>query len=214
MRQGNISVNTENIFPIIKKFLYTDQDIFLRELVSNAVDATRKLDMLIRKGEAERLDFNPQITIHLDKDAKTLTISDDGLGMDEEEVIKYLSDIAFSSAEEFAEKFKDLDDRAEIIGHFGLGFYSAFMVAEKVTVVSRSFKGEGAIQWESEGKTEYTLSEATRDRRGSDIILHISEEGEGYLDEGKIQGLLTTYCKFMPVPIVFGENTVEEGEGE
>ena len=214
MRQGNISVNTENIFPIIKKFLYTDQDIFLRELVSNAVDATRKLDMLIRKGEAERLDFNPQITIHLDKEAKTLTISDDGLGMDEEEVIKYLSDIAFSSAEEFAEKFKDLDDRAEIIGHFGLGFYSAFMVAEKVTVVSRSYKGEGAIQWESEGKTEYTLSEATRDRRGSDIILHISEEGEDYLDEGKIQGLLTTYCKFMPVPIVFGENTVEEGEGE
>ena len=168
MRQGNISVNTENIFPIIKKFLYTDQDIFLRELVSNAVDATRKLDMLIRKGEAERLDFNPQITIHLDKEAKTLTISDDGLGMDEEEVIKYLSDIAFSSAEEFAEKFKDLDDRAEIIGHFGLGFYSAFMVAEKVTVVSRSYKGESAIQWESEGKTEYTLSEASRDRRGSD----------------------------------------------
>ena len=180
MRQGNISVNTENIFPIIKKFLYTDQDIFLRELVSNAVDATRKLDMLIRKGEAERLDFNPQITIHLDKEAKTLTISDDGLGMNEEEVIKYLSDIAFSSAEEFAEKFKDLDDRAEIIGHFGLGFYSAFMVAEKVTVVSRSYKGEVAIQWESEGKTEYTLSEATRDRRGSDIILHISEEGEDY----------------------------------
>ena len=214
MRQGNISVNTENIFPIIKKFLYTDQDIFLRELVSNAVDATRKLDMLIRKGEAERLDFNPQIKIHLDKEAKTLTISDDGLGMNEEEIIKYLSDIAFSSAEEFAEKFKDLDDRAEIIGHFGLGFYSAFMVAEKVTVVSLSYKEESAIQWESEGKTEYTLSEATRDRRGSDIILHISEEGEDYLDEGKIQGLLTTYCKFMPIPIVFGENAVEEGEGE
>ena len=180
MRQGNISVNTENIFPIIKKFLYTDQDIFLRELVSNAVDATRKLDMLIRKGEAERLDFNPQITIHLDKEAKTLTISDDGLGMDEEEVIKYLSDIAFSSAEEFAEKFKDLDDRAEIIGHFGLGFYSSFMVSDKVEIITKSYKDEPAAHWICDGSPEYSLKKSEKKERGTEIILHISKDSKDY----------------------------------
>lgn len=213
MNKGQISVQSENIFPIIKQFLYSDQDIFLRELVSNAVDATQKLKTLARKGEYKGSTEGLQITISIDPDKKTLTISDQGLGMTEEEVKKYLNQMALSSANDFLEKYKD--EGSGIIGHFGLGFYSAFMVAKKVEVVTRSWQeGAQAVKWICEGDPEYTIEEATRDEIGTDVILHIEGDDEEYLKENVIADLLDKYCKFLPVPIQFGtkEIPVETGE--
>ncbi len=218
MNKGQISVQSENIFPIIKQFLYSDQDIFLRELVSNAVDATQKLKTLARKGEYKGSTENLQITISIDPDKKTLTISDQGLGMTEEEVKKYLNQMALSSANDFLEKYKD--EGSGIIGHFGLGFYSAFMVAKKVEVITRSWQeGAQAVKWTCEGDPVYTIEEASRDEIGTDVILHIEGEDEEYLQESTIADLLDKYCKFLPIPIQFGTKeipvaTEEEDEDE
>ena len=215
MKTGNISVQSENIFPIIKKFLYSDQEIFLRELVSNAVDATTKLKTLASKGEFKGELGDTTIHIALDKENKTLTISDHGIGMSEEEVLKYLNQMAFSSAQEFVEKYEDTD---AIIGHFGLGFYSAFMVSDQVDVISRSYREEGtdATKWSCDGEPNYTLEEVSRDRRGTDIILHISDDAVEYLEDKRIEELLNKYCRFLPVEIQFGtkEHVEFEGEGD
>ncbi len=212
MAKGKISVQTENIFPIIKKFLYSDQEIFLRELVSNAVDATSKANTLALRGEIKGELGDTTIEISVDKDAKTLTISDKGIGMSTDEVKKYLNQVAFSSAEEFLEKYKD---DASIIGHFGLGFYSAFMVADKVEVITKSYKeDEGAAKWTCEGDPEYTIGKAKKTDRGTDIILHISEDSLEYLEENRIQELLDKYCKFLPVLIKFGTKTETSYDGE
>jgi molecular chaperone HtpG len=208
MLKGNISVQTENIFPIIKKFLYSDQEIFLRELVSNAVDATTKLKTLAKRGEVSGEIGETNIEIKIDKDAKTLTISDKGIGLTADEAQRYLSEVAFSSASEFMEKYQE----GAIIGHFGLGFYSAFMVAKQVVVVSKSYKNEPAVRWTCDGTTEYTIEEADKTSRGSDIILHISDDEMEYLDEHKIEGLLEKYCKFLPVEIVFGTEKNDDVE--
>jgi molecular chaperone HtpG len=208
MLKGNISVQTENIFPIIKKFLYSDQEIFLRELVSNAVDATTKLKTLAKRGEISGEIGETNIEIKIDKEAKTLTISDKGIGLTADEAQRYLSEVAFSSASEFMEKYQE----GSIIGHFGLGFYSAFMVAKQVVVVSKSFKDEPAVRWTCDGTTEYTIEEADKTSRGSDIILHISDDEMEYLDEHKIEGLLEKYCKFLPVEIVFGTEKNDDVE--
>ena len=189
MQRGNISAQTENIFPIIKKFLYSDQEIFLRELISNAVDATTKLQTLSRRGELNGETGEVTIDILLDEKNKTLTIRDRGIGMTEEEVMKYLNQVAFSSAQEFIDKYKD---DASIIGHFGLGFYSAFMVATKVEVDTLSWKeGSKAVLWSCDGSPEYTLSEGSRLERGTDIILHIGDEGKEYLEKKKTEELET-----------------------
>jgi molecular chaperone HtpG len=208
MLKGNISVQTENIFPIIKKFLYSDQEIFLRELVSNAVDATTKLRTLAKRGEVSGEIGETNIEIKIDNEAKTLTISDKGIGLTADEAQRYLSEVAFSSASEFMEKYQE----GSIIGHFGLGFYSAFMVAKQVVVVSKSHKDAPAVRWTCDGTTEYTIEEADKTSRGTDIILHISDDELEYLDEYKIEGLLEKYCKFLPVEIVFGTETKEEKE--
>ncbi|MFP4289973.1 MAG: molecular chaperone HtpG [Bacteroidales bacterium] len=204
MQKGKIDVSTENIFPIIKKFLYSDHEIFLRELVSNAVDATQKLNTLINVGEYKGETGEQKIVISLDKKKKTLTVSDNGVGMDEEELKKYLNQIAFSSAEEFLQKYKDQANA--IIGHFGLGFYSAFMVARKVEVITKSYK-EGAepVKWECDGSPEYVISEATRADVGTDVVLHMDKDSEEFLEESKINELLRKYCKFLPVPVAFGK---------
>lgn len=207
MEHGHISVQSENIFPIIKKFLYTDHEIFLRELISNAVDATQKLKTLARRGEYKGSVDDVSIRVILDQEAGTLTISDDGLGMTEEEVKKYLNQLALSSANEFLEKYKD--EGSGIIGHFGLGFYSAFMVAEKVEVVTKSWQDDaGAVRWTCEGDPTYTLEESVRDTVGTDVILHITEDEKDFLEEGTIAGLLDKYCKFLPVPIQFGTKEI------
>jgi len=214
MQKGSISVQTENIFPIIKQFLYSDQEIFLRELVANAVDATTKLKTLAAGGKVKEDIGDITIEIIADKEANTLTIKDKGIGMSEEEVMKYLNQVAFSSAQEFLEKYKN---ESSIIGHFGLGFYSAFMVADKVEVVTKSYvdTNEGAT-WTCTGDPEYTLDKNDKKERGTEIILHINEESKEYLEEGRIQGLLDKYCKFLPVPIKFGtkKEYIKEGEGE
>lgn len=214
MQKGNINVQTENIFPIIKKFLYSDHDIFLRELVSNAVDATKKVEVLAKKGEVKGDVSNLQIEVKIDKDAKTLTISDNGIGMTAEEIDKYINQIAFSSAEEFLEKFKGTDDKAQIIGHFGLGFYSAFMVADRVDIITKSYKDEPASKWSCDGSPEYTIEETEKAERGTDIILHINEESTEFLETFKIRELLTKYCKFLPVPIKFGTEDYEVATGK
>jgi molecular chaperone HtpG len=214
MQKGSINVQTENIFPIIKKFLYSDQDIFLRELVSNAVDATQKLILFSKKGDVKGALGNTQIEIKLDKEAKTITVSDKGIGMTSGEIEKYINQIAFSSAEEFIEKFKGIDDKAQIIGHFGLGFYSAFMVADHVEIITKSFTDAPASKWSCDGSPNYTLEEADKLERGTDIILHINDESLEFLEEGKIRGLLTKYCKFLPIPIKFGEESIKEATGE
>ncbi len=214
MQKGNISVQTENIFPIIKKFLYSDQEIFLRELISNAVDATSKIKSLTSRGEHKGDLGNLTIEVKLDKKAKTLTISDKGLGMTEEEVGKYLNQIAISSAQEFVEKYKD---EANIIGKFGLGFYSAFMVADKVEVNTKSWQeGEKAVIWSCEGNPNFTIKGSKKKDRGTDITLHISDDSAEFLEESRIEELLTKYCKFLPVEIKFGtkKETIEEGEGD
>lgn len=212
MATGNISVQAENIFPIIKKFLYSDQEIFLRELVSNAVDATTKVKTIVSKGDKNLELGDLTIQVKLDKDAKTLTISDRGIGMTESEVVKYLTEVAFSSAEDFLKKYKD---EAAIIGHFGLGFYSAFMVADKVEVITKSHKKTvKAVKWTCKGDPEYDIEPADKKDRGTDIVLHISDDALEYLEEGKISGLLEKYCKFLPIPIQFGTKTESTFEGE
>ncbi|MDZ7877413.1 MAG: molecular chaperone HtpG [Saprospiraceae bacterium] len=209
MIKGNISVHTENIFPIIKKFLYSDQEIFLRELISNAVDATTKVQTLAKRGEVEGELGNTRIEIVADKKAKTLTIKDKGVGLTADEAQRYLSEVAFSSASEFLEKYKE----GNIIGHFGLGFYSAFMVADRVEVISKSYKkDEKAVRWTCDGSPEYTLEEVDRTERGTDIILHISEDDKDYLEEYKLDQLLGKYCKYLPIEIVFGTKTEKSGK--
>ncbi|WP_265429577.1 molecular chaperone HtpG [Chryseobacterium sp. YIM B08800] len=208
MTKGNINVSVENIFPLIKKFLYSDHEIFLRELISNATDATLKLKHLTNIGEA-KVDYgNPKIEVKIDKENKKLHIIDQGLGMTAEEVEKYINQVAFSGAEEFLEKYKDSAKDSGIIGHFGLGFYSAFMVAEKVEIITKSYKDEPAVHWICDGSPEFTLEETTeKTDRGTEIILHIAEDSLEFLEEGKIRELLTKYNKFMPVPIKFGTRT-------
>lgn len=206
MQKGKIGVTTENIFPIIKKFLYSDHEIFLRELVSNAVDATQKLKTLANMGDFKGELGDLTIRIKLDPKKKTLTITDQGIGMTGEEVDKYINQIAFSSAEDFLEKYKNQANN--IIGHFGLGFYSSFMVSEKVEVISRSYQeGAKAVKWVCDGTPDYTLEETEKDERGTDIILHIEKESEEFLEEHRIRDILKKYCKFLPVPIGFGKKT-------
>ncbi|MGK0307356.1 MAG: molecular chaperone HtpG, partial [Urechidicola sp.] len=208
MAKGNINVSVENIFPLIKKFLYSDHEIFLRELISNGTDATSKLKHLISIGDANVDLGNPQIEVRIDKDAKTLTIKDQGLGMTAEEVEKYINQIAFSGAEEFLDKYKDSD--AGIIGHFGLGFYSAFMVADKVELITKSFKDEKAAHWTCDGSPEFTLVEHDKVDRGTEIILHIAEDSLDFLEDSKISGLLNKYNRFNQVPIKFGTKKVDD----
>ena len=204
MKTGQISVQSENIFPIIKKFLYTDQEIFLRELVSNAVDATKKLSTLSRVGEFDDDINNCKVEVKIDEKKKTITISDSGIGMTEEEVEKYITQLAFSGATEFVEKWKDKEPD-QMIGHFGLGFYSAFMVAKNVTIQTKSFqKGSEAVEWNCDGSTSYTLDKGKRKKRGTDIILHLTDEdAEAYLSQWKVKELLRKYCRFLPIPVEF-----------
>ncbi|SIT96669.1 molecular chaperone HtpG [Epilithonimonas bovis DSM 19482] len=205
MATGSINVSVENIFPLIKKFLYSDHEIFLRELISNATDATTKLKHLTTIGEAKVEYGNPIIEVKIDKDAKTLTIKDQGIGMTGEEVEKYINQVAFSGAEEFLEKYKDSAKDSGIIGHFGLGFYSAFMVAEKVEILTKSYKDDAkAVRWICDGSPEYTLEDAEKSERGTEIILHIAEDSTEFLEEFKIRELLTKYNKFNQIPIKFG----------
>ncbi len=207
MATGKINVSVENIFPLIKKFLYSDHEIFLRELISNATDATLKLKHLTSIGEAKVEYGNPIIEVKVDKDNKRIHILDQGVGMSEDEVKKYINEVAFSGAEEFLDKYKDAGKDAGIIGHFGLGFYSAFMVAEKVEIITKSFKDEPAVHWVCDGSPEFTLEEAKKKDRGTEIILHIAEDSTEFLEDSKIRELLTKYNKFMPIPIKFGTRT-------
>lgn len=210
--QGQIRVHTENIFPIIKKFLYSDHEIFLRELISNAVDATRKLKTLSSAGEVKGELGELRIEVKLDKDNKTITISDRGIGLTAEEMDKYLNQVAFSSAEEFLEKYKGQPD-ASIIGHFGLGFYSAFMVANRVEVISLSYK-EGAkpARWSCDGSPSYSIEDAQKEERGTDIILHVGEDSLEFLEDHRISSILEKFCRFLPVPIFFGDKQVNNTE--
>lgn len=217
MSNGKINVTADNIFPIIKKFLYSDHEIFLRELISNAVDATQKLKTLTRIGESTAELGNLTIEVKVDKKKKTITVSDRGVGMSLEEVDKYINQLAFSGAEEFVQKYKDKADASAIIGHFGLGFYSSFMVADKVEIISRSHREEDpAAHWECEGNPEFKLTETKKEDRGTDIVLHINKDSKEFLEDSRIRELLNKYCKFLPVPIQFGtkEITEKEGEGE
>ena len=203
MTKGNIGVTSQNIFPIIKKFLYSDHEIFLRELVSNAVDATQKLKTLASVGEAKGELGDTRVRVILNKQKKTLTVQDHGIGMTAEEVDKYINQIAFSGAEEFVNKYKD--NAAAIIGHFGLGFYSAFMVADKVEIFSLSYQEDAkAVHWSCDGSPEFTMEETIKAERGTDIVLHINDEYAQYLEDATVEGLLTKYCKFLPVEIAFG----------
>lgn len=213
--KGNISINTENIFPIIKKFLYSDQDIFLRELISNAVDATQKLKSLSLMGEMKDEMGDTTIEILLDEKKKTITISDKGIGMSADEIKKYINQIAFSGATEFIEKYKDKGDEQQIIGHFGLGFYSAFMVSKYVEINSKSFKkGSKSAYWKCDGNTKYEIKSSKKKSRGTDVILHINDDSKEFLNESKINEILSKYCKFLPVKIKFGQkdNSVEDGK--
>lgn len=216
MSTGKINVTADNIFPIIKKFLYSDHEIFLRELVSNAVDASQKLKTLSRIGESKAELGDLTIQVKVDKENKTLTISDRGVGMTTDEINKYINELAFSGAEEFVKKYEDKADGAAIIGHFGLGFYSSFMVAKKVEIFSLSHQeGAKAAYWTCDGSPEFTLEENdSRKERGTDIVLHINEDSEEFLEEGRIRELLKKYCRFLPVPIQFGEKEITETEGE
>ena len=209
--KGNISIHTENIFPIIKKFLYSDHEIFLRELVSNAVDATQKLQKLSSIGEFNGELGELKVKVSVNKDAKTITISDNGIGMNAEEIKKYINQIAFSGATEFIEKYKDKGDEKQIIGHFGLGFYSAFMVAENVEIITKSFREEDkAARWECDGSTSFTIDVADKTERGTDIILHVAEDSLDFLENFKLQGILEKYCKFLPVTIEFEGEVINE----
>ncbi len=211
MAKGKINVAVDNIFPLIKRFLYSDHEIFLRELISNATDATLKLKHLASIGEFKGKTDGVQLEVKLDKDAKTLTIIDQGIGMTKDEVKKYINEIAFSGAEEFLEKYKD--DKAGdagIIGHFGLGFYSAFMVAKEVEIITKSYKEEAAVHWKCDGSPEFTLVKSDKKDRGTEIVLHIADDSEEFLEESKIRELLTKYNKFMPIPIKFGTKEIAD----
>mgnify|MGYP003575645695 FL=1 len=213
--KGTISIHTENIFPIIKKFLYSDHEIFLRELVSNAVDAIQKAKRLVSLGQFQGELGEPLVQIKLDADAKTITISDNGIGMTAEEIKKYINQVAFSGASEFLEKFKEAKDANEIIGQFGLGFYSAFMVADKVEIQTLSYQqGAEPARWICDGSTTFELSEGNRTERGTDIILYINEENKDFLENYKLQTILDKYAKFLPVPVQFGTKTESEPDGE
>ena len=216
MTTGKINVSVENIFPLIKKFLYSDHEIFLRELVSNGTDATLKLKHLTSIGEAKVEYGNPIIEIKIDKEAKKIHIIDQGLGMTADEVEKYINQVAFSGAEEFLDKYKDSAKDSGIIGHFGLGFYSAFMVAEKVEIITKSYKDEPAAHWICDGSPEFTLEPADKTSRGTEIILHIAEDSLEFLEDSRIKSLLNKYNKFMPIPIKFGTRTekIEQKKGE
>lgn len=213
--KGSISIHTENIFPIIKKFLYSDNEIFLRELVSNAVDAVQKIKRLAALGQYNGELGNPLVEVSVDKEAKTITITDNGLGMTAEEIKKYINQVAFSGASEFVEKFKDAKDANEIIGKFGLGFYSAFMVADLVEIQTLSYQ-EGAepARWVCDGSTEFEISAGNRTTRGTQIILHVNAESEEFLEKSKLEGILDKYGKFLPVPIKFGTRNEQEPDGE
>ncbi|MDE6702276.1 MAG: ATP-binding protein, partial [Muribaculaceae bacterium] len=205
MQKGTIGVTTENIFPVIKKFLYSDHEIFLRELVSNAVDATQKMRTLASFGEYKGELGELSVKVTVDKEAGTLTVSDHGIGMTAEDIDKYINQIAFSGAEEFLAKYKD--NANAIIGHFGLGFYSAFMVAKKVVINSLSYKeGAEAVRWECDGSPEYEMSKGDRTTRGTDIILYIDDENKEFLDQSRIDSLLKKYCRFLPVPVISGKD--------
>ncbi|MHA4742038.1 molecular chaperone HtpG [Dyadobacter sp. MSC1_007] len=211
--KGNLSIHTENIFPIIKKFLYSDHEIFLRELVSNAVDASQKIKKLASYGEFNGELGDLKVVVKLDKDAKTITISDNGIGMTADEIKKYINQIAFSGATEFVEKYKDKGEDGKgdkgIIGHFGLGFYSAYMVAENVEIITKSYKEDAeAVRWQCDGSTEFELSAAEKEDRGSDIILHIAPDSEEFLDEHRLRGILEKYGKFLPIEIAFEEKII------
>lgn len=203
MKQGNIGVTTENIFPIIKKFLYSDHEIFLREIVSNAVDATQKLRTLAGKGEFKGEMGDLKVTITADKEAGTLTVSDRGIGMTADEIERYINQIAFSGANDFLDKYKD--DAAQIIGHFGLGFYSSFMVSKQVDIVTKSYQDAPAQRWTCDGSPAYTLEEADKQDRGTDIVMHLDDDCKEFLEKDKLEGLLKKYCSFLPVPVVFGK---------
>ncbi len=215
MEKGKINVSVDNIFPLIKKFLYSDQEIFLRELVSNATDATLKLKHLCDIGEAKVEYGTPQIEIKVDKKKKQIRIIDQGVGMNEEEIKKYINQVAFSGAEEFLDKYKDSAKDSGIIGHFGLGFYSAFMVADKVEIISKSYKDDAAVHWSCDGSPEFELNPSDKTERGTEIILHIAKDAKDFLEDAKITELLNKYNKFMPVPIKFGTRTetLEKPEG-
>jgi len=217
MKTGQINVQTENIFPIIKRFLYSDHEIFLRELVSNAVDACQKLKVLSSTGEYKGELGELRVDVKLDKEAKTITIADNGIGMTADEIDKYINQIAFSGAEEFVSQYKGKEGAENIIGHFGLGFYSAFMVAEKVQIrtLSRN-EGAQAVQWESNGSPEFTITEIEKSTRGTEIILYVAEDALEFLEKARLQEILTKYCKFLPVPIFFGNKTeyIDSPEGE
>ena len=216
MSTGKINVSVENIFPLIKKFLYSDHEIFLRELISNATDATLKLKHLTQIGESKVAYGNPQIEVKVDKKAKKLHIIDQGIGMTADEVNKYINEVAFSGAEEFLEQYKDSAKDSGIIGHFGLGFYSAFMVAKKVEIITKSYKDEPAAHWTCDGSPEFSLEKHNKTDRGTEIILHIDKDSKTFLEESHIRSLLIKYNKFMPIPIKLGtkEITKTEGEGE
>lgn len=206
MQKGNIGVTTENIFPVIKKFLYSDHEIFLREMVSNAVDASQKMKTLAEKGDFKGELGDLTVRVSLDEKAGTLTISDRGIGMTEEEIDKYINQIAFSGVNDFLEKYKD--NANNIIGHFGLGFYSSFMVSKKVDIVTKSYReGARAVKWSCDGSPAYEIDDAERESRGTDIVLHIDDDCKEFLEKATIQGLLNKYCKFMPVPVAFGKKT-------
>ena len=200
MQKGNIGVTTENIFPVIKKFLYSDHEIFLREMVSNAVDATQKLKTLVRQGDFKGDAGDLTIHVSVDEKAGTLTISDRGIGMTEEEIDKYINQIAFSGVTDFLDKYKDKADA--IIGHFGLGFYSAFMVSKKVEIVTKSYReGSKAVKWSCDGTPQFSIDDSEKADRGSDIILYIADDCKAFLQKSKIEELLNKYCKYMPAPI-------------
>ena len=204
MQKGNIGVTTENIFPVIKKFLYSDHEIFLREMVSNAVDATQKLKTLAQQGEFKGELGDLAVRVSLDTEKGTITISDRGIGMTEEEIDKYINQIAFSGVNDFLEKYKD--NANNIIGHFGLGFYSSFMVAKRVDIITKSYKdGAKAVKWSCDGSPAYEIDEADKADRGSDIVLHVDDDCKEFLEKNKIEELLNKYCKFMAVPVVFGK---------
>ncbi|NVK65651.1 MAG: molecular chaperone HtpG [Flavobacteriales bacterium] len=217
MKTGQINVQTENIFPIIKKFLYSDHEIFLRELVSNAVDASQKLKFLASNGEFKGELGDLKVEVILDKEEKTLTIRDRGIGMTAEEIDKYINQIAFSGAEEFVQQYKGKEGAEQIIGHFGLGFYSSFMVSDRVQIRTLSrHEGAQAVQWESNGSPEYTITEIEKEDRGTDIVMYISEDSAEFLEKARIQGILDKYCKFLPHPVIFGTKTdyVDDPNGE
>lgn len=206
MQTGNINVKTENIFPVIKKFLYSDQEIFLRELISNAVDASQKMKTLATLGKTDSELGDLTIEVKVNKEDKTIRVIDHGIGMTAEEVDKYINQIAFSGAEDFLSKYKG-QDAANIIGHFGLGFYSSFMVADRVDILTKSHTDAKAVKWSCDGSTQFSMEDLDKEERGTEIVLHVSEEAEEFLDEGKITGLLSKYCRFLPIPIRCGNKT-------